>query len=211
MIFTRSKTGPLLASAGILLAMMVCAGAAAAQGQPASAWIEKLPVKPSESDIARLAAFEAHREQAIAEAMGGEAPSSDKAVLQKVLAGAPQPITGKELLGEWRCRTLKLGGQFLPLVVYGFFKCRVYEEDGALILRKITGSQRTRGVLARVSGDRFVYLGAGTVNDDPPLDYGDEPEKDEVAFLAKAAPARLRLEFPAPRLESRFDIIELVR
>ena len=186
------------------------APALAAQERPAApSWIEKLTVPLSQTDVQRFSRFDENRKEAVHEAeQGGD--SADHPALLKVLAGQPQAIADKELIGEWRCRTLKLGGN-LPLVIYGFFKCRIFEENGALILQKTTGSQRTRGALHRIAADRFAYIGAGTVNDDPVRAYGDDAQEDEVALLVKAAPARLRLEFPAPHYESLFDIIELVR
>lgn len=194
----------------ILAAASFLGPALAAQEQPtAPAWIEKLPVPLSETDVQRFSRFEENRKNAVYEGEQGGDPA-DQPTLQKVLAGKPQPIADKEFPGEWRCRTLKLGGE-PPLVIYNFFKCRIFEENGVLILQKTTGSQRTRGALYRIAGDRFAYVGAGTVNDDPVRAYGDAAKEDEVALLVKAAPGRLRLEFPAPHYESLFDIIELVR
>jgi hypothetical protein len=182
---------------------------AAQERLAAPSWIEKLPVTLSQTDVQRFSRFEDNRKSAIHEAEQGGDPA-ERPVLRKVLAGEPQAIADRELIGEWRCRTLKLGGN-LPLVIYGFFKCRIFEENGALILQKTTGSQRTRGALHRIAPDRFAYIGAGTVNDDPARAYGDAAQEDEVALLVKAAPARLRLEFPAPHYESHFNIIELIR
>jgi hypothetical protein len=195
----------------VMLAALLCfAPALAAQETPdSSEWIEKLPTPLSLTDVSRFANFQENRSSAIEEAMkGGEA--ADRASLEKILAGKPQAIADKDLKGEWRCRTVKLGG-ILPLVVYGAFKCRIFEEKGALILQKTSGSQRTRGGLYRISPDRFAYIGASTVNDDPVRKYGDAAQEDEVALLVKVGPARLRLEFPAPHYESHFDIIEFVR
>jgi hypothetical protein len=192
-----------------ILAAFFAPPLAAQERLPAPSWIEKLTVTLSQTDVQRFARFDENRKNAVYEGKeGGDA--ADQPTLAKVLAGQPQAIADKELLGEWRCRTLKLGGE-PPLVIYGFFKCRIFEENGALILQKTTGSQRTRGALHRIAPDRFAYIGAGTVNDDPVRAYGDDAREDEVALLVKAAPARLRLEFPAPHYESLFDIIELVR
>jgi hypothetical protein len=176
----------------------------------AAPWLASIPVALSPTDVERLSAFEDNRKQAIAEGLAGGDPP-DRAELQKVLAGEPQPVSDSELLGEWRCRTLKLGGMPPPITVYSFFKCRIFKANNAVILQKTTGSQRTRGALYRVGGDRLAYIGAGTVNDDPVRKYGDDPKEDEVGLLVKAGPRRMRLEFPAPHYESHFDIMELVR
>lgn len=63
------------------------------------------------------------------------------------LAGPSQPIEGEALLGNWKCRTMKLGGKYLDLIVYGWFRCRVSIGAAGLFFEKLTGSQRTSGYL----------------------------------------------------------------
>ncbi len=173
-------------------------------------WIASIPVNLAPPDIERYRAFDSNRKQAIEEAIAGGEPA-ERSELEKVIAGNPQSISDAEVLGEWRCRTLKLGGLPPPLTVYSYFKCRIFKEKNVLIFQKTSGSQRTRGNLYRIAGDRFAYIGASTVNDDPLRYYGDDPKENEVAILVKAGPKRLRIEFPAPYYELHFDIMELVR
>ena len=56
--------------------------------------------------------------------------------------------------------------------------------QGNLVFRKTSGSQRTSGGLFRLSPERFAYVGAGTVNDDPIRSYGADPMEDQVAIFS---------------------------
>jgi len=169
-----------------------------------------LPVALSGPDKVRFSNFEQNRADAIREAKSKADSPHDVAALEAVLAGGEVPITPSSLIGEWRCRTLKLGGN-LPLTIYDYFKCRIARDGSSLIFQKASGSQRTSGTFYRVSDTRYAYLGAGTVNDDPMIPYGAKPTEDEVAYLVQVSAKRLRLEFPKPHYESNFDIIDLVR
>ncbi|HRY05074.1 MAG TPA: DUF4893 domain-containing protein, partial [Beijerinckiaceae bacterium] len=102
--------------------------------------------KMTKDDKARLDNFDATRAKAIAEART-TGSRQDIAVLDKVLAGKPLELRDSNLVGDWRCRAIKLGGMAPQLVVYGWFKCRIFEDGAGLWLDKITGSQRTRGLL----------------------------------------------------------------
>jgi hypothetical protein len=184
-------------------------GDARSTGAGWSAQLSALPVKLSATDVQRFSEFDTTRRAALSEAFtGGDA--GDVADLRKTLAGDPQPIGDGDLTGEWRCRTLKLGG-ILPLTPYGFFRCRIFMAQGELVFQKTSGSQRTRGGLYRLTADRFAYVGASTVNDDPIRRYGADPIEDQVGILVKTSDRRLRIEFPAPHYESHLDIMDLVR
>src|SRR5688572_22983007 len=114
MMIPRDSLQRLRRSLVILAAASVFAPALAAQERlPAPSWIEKLAVPLSGTDVQRFARFDENRKNAVQEAEQGGEPA-DQPALAKVLAGKPQAIADKELLGEWRCRTLKLGGN-LPL------------------------------------------------------------------------------------------------
>jgi hypothetical protein len=170
-----------------------------------------LPAQVLADDRVRFASFDQVRADAIAQATKEAGSKAELDDLTSVLSGSAIPINAKALIGDWRCRTLKLGGGLSGLVIYGFFKCNISAQGDALIFQKVSGSQRTRGNLYRLSDTRYAYLGAGTVNDDPPIAYGSAPQEDEVAYLVQVAPNRLRLEFPKPHYESDFDIIDLRR
>lgn len=168
-----------------------------------------LPPQLLPADLKRFAAFDQTRAAAIAQAEKGADSKSDLDDLMTVLGGNARPITVNSLLGNWRCRTLKLGGSLSSLTIYTNFKCNISAQGNALIFQKVSGSQRTRGNLYRISDTRYVYVGAGSYNDDPPNAYGATPDMDEVAYLEQVAPNRLRMEFPKPHFESDLDIMEL--
>ncbi|WP_295045979.1 DUF4893 domain-containing protein, partial [uncultured Paracoccus sp.] len=146
---------------------------------------------------------------------GGDA--TDVAVLAEALQGrALPPDQAMPLLpGEWTCRTIKVGG-LLPLTVYPSFRCRI-GADGSF--DKLTGSQRTRGMI-HPDGDKLIYLGVGFIAGDRPPPYADLPGFDpaaspqrtpQVAVVQMIDRNRGRVMFPAPHLESRFDILTLSR
>lgn len=196
----------------VLAAVLVSAlgvGAAGLGAGTAGATGSLLDRTLSQTDKGRLAAFEETRRTAIAAARkGGEAGEVE--VLDKILSGEPQPILGEDLRGTYRCRTIKMDG-ILPLVVYDWFQCRIDEDDLGYRLVKTSGSQRLSGHFVDDAETRLAYYGAGHYSDEKPKAYGADPERDEVGYLFKVGAKRYRLEFPLPKLESRFDILELER
>jgi hypothetical protein len=161
-------------------------------------------------DKERLSHFDEVKTAALAEARAKGDPA-DVAVLDAALAGTPLPIEGDfDATGTWRCRTLKLGN-LLPLVVYPSFKCVISDDGSGWMLKKVSGSQRTQGRFYTDNATRLVYLGAGTVNDDPPRKYGDEVKENQVAYVERLGEKRLVLQFPQPVYESNFDLLVLER
>ncbi|GAA0616484.1 hypothetical protein GCM10009422_09610 [Brevundimonas kwangchunensis] len=119
--------------------------------------------------------------------------------------------------GTYRCRTIKIGsqnGQGLGYVEYPFFRCSVeLTPGGDLILTKTTGSQRTRGLLYPDTDSRLVFIGAqawGTDESGFPQ-YGQQRERDQVGVFERIGPDRWRMVVPWPRVESKLEILELVR
>ena len=161
------------------------------------------------ADRARLEKYEDTRAQAIDIARKGGA-AEDIATLDAVLAKEPVAFTDSDLTGAWRCRTIKAGGS-LPLVVYGWFKCRVTDDGSGWMLEKTTGSQRTKGRFFTDSDTRLTYLGSFYVNDDAAKPYGSGPESDQVGYAFRSGEAEWRIEFPAPFYESKLDILEVRR
>lgn len=159
-------------------------------------------------DKERLAHFDEVKAAALTEARA-KGDAADVAVLDAALAGTPLPIEGDfDPTGTWRCRTLKLGN-LLPLVVYPNFKCVISDDGAGWVLKKVSGSQRTQGRFYTDSATRLIYLGAGTVNDDPPRKYGDEVKENQVAYVERLGKKRLVLQFPQPVYESNFDLLVL--
>ena len=171
-------------------------------------------IRPQEQ--ARLDRFERLAGTALLEAMAqGEA--SDVAALSGALAGVPQVAFDPSLNGEWKCRTMKLGGA-PRLVVYRNFKCRMSLDNTGVVFEKLSGSQRTSGRIEMREG-RAVYLGVGYVASEEPQNYADlDPAFEgsgtitpDVAVFERISDRRARLMFPAPVNESDFDILELTR
>jgi hypothetical protein len=173
---------------------------------PPGAAPPSLPVQLAAKDLALLAGFDDNRASAIAEATKKADSQKDRDDLAAVLSGSATPMTPKDLAGEWRCRSLQMSD--LGLFIYPFFKCRISGGGDSLALQKTTGSQRTQGKLYRLSEARYLYVGANTVNDDPPIAYGTKPDNDDVAYLVRVGANRLRLEFPRGG-DAGFEILEL--
>ncbi len=174
-------------------------------GPPGTA-APSLPVQLAAKDQALLAGFDDNRASAIAESTKKADSQKDRDDLAAVLSGNPMPVTPKDLAGEWRCRSFQMSD--LGLFIYPFFKCRISGGGDSLTFQKTTGSQRTQGKLYRLSETRYLYVGASTVNDEPPVAYGTNPENDDVAYLVRVGANRLRLEFPREG-RSGFEILEL--
>ncbi|RUU73976.1 DUF4893 domain-containing protein, partial [Mesorhizobium sp. M7A.T.Ca.TU.009.01.3.1] len=94
------------------------------------------------ADKKRLDNYGETRKAALAEAKAGDAAEVKQ--LDALLAKPLVAFSDKDLTGSWRCRTIKAGGS-LPLVIYGWFKCKVTDDGSGWRLEKISGSQRTKG------------------------------------------------------------------
>lgn len=191
----------------ILMTLMAVAFASVTQAA-------EIALRPQEQS--RLARFDEIAGKALLEAMAGGAPG-DIAALNKALSGTPQVAFDESLAGDWNCRTMKLGG-ISALVVYTPFKCRLTFLGDGYSFEKLSGSQRTKGIITLRSGGA-VYVGVGYVADQTPPDYADlEPDfegtgevQPDIAVFQRTGPKRARLMFPAPVVESDFDILELTR
>ena len=170
-------------------------------------------------DVERLAHLSESRQQGLEAAASGN--PSDVAAIRSILTADPVSAIGR-ITGNWRCRTMKLGG-LTPEIVYSWFRCRISERDGRLFFEKLTGSLRTSGYLYP-EGDAYVYLGAQYVGagygpmekrpsysgDGPSAGAGETPD-DQIGLLSRTADGRARLELPYPVQESTFDVMELKR
>jgi len=184
-----------------IIALLALAAPASATGE-----IESLI---TQADRARIAAFDETFEEAVAEARAGGAPK-DVAVLDAVVARPALSFRDFDMTGDWQCRTIKAGGM-AKLVVYGWFKCRVTDDGAGWTLEKLTGSQRTKGRFFTESDTRLTYLGSFHVAGDPVPAYGAGPDSDQVGYATRTGAQAFQIAFPAPRYESKLDIIELRR
>ena len=165
-------------------------------------------------DANRIAKIDEARAKGLAEAQSG----ADFGKIQAVLETSAEPTSEHDLTGNWRCRTMKLGG-ITPDVVYGWFDCRVTYKNDGLTFEKLTGSQLVSGRLYPRSEGTYVFLGASRVKGEPMHHYsgnhgsaGAAATPDDVAgVLTTTGLNRARVEFPYPLQESTFDVIELKR
>jgi len=161
------------------------------------------------ADRARMENYEATRAQAIEEARAG-ASGGDLTILDAVISKEPQSWSDFDMTGNWQCRTIKAGGP-VPLLVYDWFKCKVTDDGSGWMLEKMTGSQRTKGRFYTDGDKRLDYLGSSFVAGEHPAPYGSGPESDQFGFAFRTGVNEFRIEFPAPRYESKHDILELRR
>lgn len=154
----------------------------------------------------------------------GRAEAEDRGFARQVEALGPlvDPMAGQSGRlqpppGTYRCRTIKLGAKAeggLAYAAYPFFQCTVeLTPGGDLILTKTTGSQRTRGLLYPDTDNRLIYVGAQAWGADETTfpAYGAQPERDQVGVFERIGPERWRMVVPWPRVESKLEILELVR
>lgn len=161
------------------------------------------------ADRTRLEQFDATRSAAIEEARKSGL-AEDIAALDMVLSKKPVSFADFDMTGEWQCRTIKAGGP-APLVVYGWFRCRVTDDGSGWTLEKLTGSQRTKGRFFTDSDSRLTYLGSFYVAGEKAKPYGSGPDSDQAGYALRTGTNEWRIEFPAPRYESKFDILEFRR
>ncbi|HEY0105194.1 MAG TPA: DUF4893 domain-containing protein [Rhizomicrobium sp.] len=170
----------------------------------------------SQYDQQRLARLDEAKQKALSEAHAG-AGSGDAAAIDSALGPASHAPSGGELIGSWRCRTIKLGG-ITPYVVYSWFNCRISQHGGGVFFEKTSGSQRTNGFLYPGEGG-LVYLGASSVIGEPPHSYSGSGASagaaatpdDQIGILTMIGARHARLEMPFPVQESTLDVIELKR
>lgn len=188
---------------GIILASLFAAFASAVL---ADGTVQKL-ITPA--DQARLDRYEETRKAALEEARSGDA--ADLKQFDRLLARPLVAFSDKDLTGNWRCRTIKVGGHFGVLVIYDWFTCKVTDDGSGWMLEKTGGSQRTKGRFYDDGEKRSIYLGSYYVEGDPIQPYGSGPETDQVGYAFRTGKNAWRIEMPAPRRESRLDILEFRR
>jgi hypothetical protein len=190
---------------GSLIALSLCAGMSAAH----AGWREDA----SPFDVKRFSQLEESKSRGLSEAQSGP----DAELIHAVLDAAPESVSQGALAGNWRCRTIKLGGM-TPDVVYSWFHCRVSERGGGLWFEKVSGSQRLSGAL--YPDERgYVLLGAFSVKGEPAHRYSGNSASagaqatpdDAIGLLEATGRSSARIEFPSPLQESAFDVIEMKR
>ena len=189
------------------LSLALCATAAQAGWQDTA----------SAFDQQRFARIDEARAKALSEAQAG-ASVRDLSIIRAVMNARPRRASVSSLLGNYRCRTIKLGG-ITPDVIYSWFRCRISMKGGGPYLEKLTGSQYTNGYLYPNGDGSFVYLGGSSVIGEPRHAYSGNgatvgapvTPDDQIGLLQQIGPGHLRLEFPFPLQESTMDVLELRR
>jgi hypothetical protein len=168
----------------------------------------------SSFDANRLAKLDEARAKGLSEAQAGR----DIGLIHALLDAQARPASARSLTGDWRCRTIKLGGMS-PDIVYSWFRCRIGRRDDGLYFSKVSGTQRLNGTLYPHESGGFVLLGALSAKGEPVHRYsGNGPSAgaaatpdDVIGLFESTGRSSARVEFPYPVQESIFDIIELKR
>lgn len=161
------------------------------------------------ADRQRMEKYDQTRAEALNEArIGGSA--EEIRTLNAVVDAPPQSWAGFDMTGKWQCRTIKTGGP-VPVVVYDWFKCKVTDDGSGWTLEKVSGSQRTKGRFFDAGDTKLTYLGSFFIAGEKIMPYGSGLDSDQFAYAYRIGPKSFRMEFPAPRYESKMDIIEFKR
>ena len=117
-------------------------------------------------------------------------------------------------VGEYSCATINIHKGVRPgrgYYAYQPFSCRVSEQNGVRMFEKLTGSQRTKGILydaPDVIGD--VYL--GTINNEGTGDYapyGSTVRGSEGAVIQSLGDGRYRMIFPGNLNGGSINLLEI--
>ena len=132
--------------------------------------------------------------------------------LLKARAALPRP---EPTPGSYNCRMISFGKGDRKSPTFEKFKpffCYVLADDaGVLTIVKQTGSQRPAGRLWEDDmPDRMIFLGSLALgNEQEPLAYGEDPERDMAGVFERFAPFRWRLVIPYPQSGAKLEVFEL--
>ena len=162
----------------------------------------------SDFDIHRLSLLEQWRDKAIWEAQNYRDGTGDFNALRAALEPQGRSVPGQALVGNWRCRNMKMGGMN-AYIVYQWFDCSIRAVNGGLLLTKHNGTLRTQGWLYPENG-AWVYLGSASAKGErlgrysgrtPSVGAPATPD-DQIGLLTGIGNNWLRLEIPGPVKES---------
>jgi hypothetical protein len=162
-------------------------------------------------DRGRISRIDETRAQALAAADNVDRGKTD--IIRKLLEAPPRPLDVRSLPGNWRCRSLQIGGSLFSVSVNSYFSCRIRAAGGRLTLEKLTGSIRRSGPLVAIDNQRLLYYGPYFAQGDKQKPYGLGSPYDEVGIVWRISPTRLRLELPEPyaSAEALHEVIDLVK
>ena len=112
----------------------------------------------SRADLERLGQLPQIRAAALADSQRGRG-LGDARVISSVMGPQGRGVPANALVGNWRCRQIKLGGMSAYMVYDQWFSCRIRSHNGGLVFEKLNGSQRMGGFLYPEKG-AWVYLGS---------------------------------------------------
>ncbi len=105
----------------------------------------------SDPDIDRLVQLPQTRARALADAQNGEGRGDWRAI-PRVMQPEGRDIPANAMIGNWRCRQIKLGGISSYMVYDQWFSCRIRPHNGGLVFEKLNSSQRMAGFLISGKG-----------------------------------------------------------
>ena len=118
--------------------------------------------------------------------------------------------------GTYSCSSIQIDKEVtrgLAYIQYPAFRCRVTMAGDQRRFEKLSGSQRTKGVIhdaPDMAGD--VFLGTWSVNDDNDYPaYGKVAKRNEAGVVHSLSDGRWRLIFPGALTNGRVEILELKR
>src|SRR6202167_3615238 len=170
----------------------------------------------SPADVERIQQLPQIRQAALDDAQHGQG-RGDWHVIPRVMQPEGRAIPAQALIGNWRCRQIKLGRMTSYMVYDQWFSCNVRPFRGGLLLQKMNGSQRFVGFPFPENG-AWVYLGASSAKGEPWHNYsGRSPSigaeitpDDQIGLMTGIGDNHLRLEIPAVQ-ESALDVVEFAR
>ncbi|WP_265571342.1 DUF4893 domain-containing protein [Sphingomicrobium nitratireducens] len=200
------------------LALLLALGLAGCSAVPGRPQIETLETRAwrqvaTDADRKRIADWRGHFVSALDEARRDGNGSRLDALGDLAVPDAALPFSVPPT-GEYKCRIIKVGSQgngTLTYVDYPYFRCRMAPAQDLIQFAKLTGSQRPVGLVFEDSAMRRIFLGTLVLGDEErAMRYGADPDRDIAAILERIGEKRWRMIVPAPRYESRLDIIDLV-
>lgn len=166
-------------------------------------------LQPNADDRARIEALETYRTRGMAQALISTDVEA-RTIVSQIFANEFQAIEPDKIsLGNYQCRTIKLGG-ISDVIAYQWFTCEINNEEDTITVRKVTGSQNFLGFM-KESGGSLFYRGASHYGyEDGVRFYGDDPEHDQIGCFSAIdqKAGHYILELPGPQFESLHDVIE---
>ncbi len=200
--------------AAVLLVLAMTSPAVLAQAPQTSPYfktlLKSLPEGSYEAHQGWEAALRAHLKSMLEEHDDAENRAAVETIMDLVNTPRIAFESEEELIGDWRVRSLQADP--LGAYVYSWFPARIYREGQALVFDKDSGSQRHRGLMARVTEDSVFFAGALYYGYEEPrlhsahmaLEADADPERDTTAIIYKLAHQHYLMVFDHGQERFRF-------